>query len=104
MRLYFMWAKFTSSYLGSPTEISSGREHMADYSYDAMGRLSSALGGGMRYDYRYYEGGLLKEKRASGRILAEYVYSASGNPVVKKIGGSMTGQETRLWKETETER
>lgn len=33
------------------------REHMADYSYDAMGRLSSALGGGMRYDYRYYEGG-----------------------------------------------
>ena len=25
------------------------REHMADYSYDAMGRLSSALG--------YYEGG-----------------------------------------------
>jgi hypothetical protein len=22
-----------------------------------MGRLSSALGGGMRYDYRYYEGG-----------------------------------------------
>lgn len=23
------------------------REHMADYSYDAMGRLSSALGGGM---------------------------------------------------------
>ena len=24
---------------------------------DAMGRLSSALGGGMRYDYRYYEGG-----------------------------------------------
>lgn len=30
---------------------------MADYSYDAMGRLSSALGGGMRYDYRYYEGG-----------------------------------------------
>ena len=33
------------------------REHMADYSYDAMARLSSALGGGMRYDYRYYEGG-----------------------------------------------
>ena len=63
---------------------------MADYSYDAMGRLSSALGGGMRYDYRYYEGGLLKEKRASGRILTEYVYSASGNPIVKKIGGNIT--------------
>ena len=27
---------------------------------------------------------------ASGRILAEYVYSASGNPVVKKIGGNIT--------------
>ena len=75
----FMWAKFTSSYLGSPTEISSGREHMANYSYDAMGRLSSALGGGMRYDYRYYEGGLLKEKRASERILTSYTYDAEGN-------------------------
>ena len=74
-----MWAKFTSSYLGNPTEISSGREHMADYSYDAMGRLSSALGGGMRYDYRYYEGGLLKEKRASERILTSYTYDAEGN-------------------------
>ena len=79
MRLYFMWAKFTSSYLGSPTEISSGREHMADYSYDAMGRLSSALGGDMRYDYRYYEGGLLKEKRTSERILTSYTYDAEGN-------------------------
>ena len=27
---------------------------------------------------------------ALGRILAEYVYSASGNPVVKKIGGNIT--------------
>lgn len=27
---------------------------------------------------------------ASGRILAEYVYSASGNPVVKKIGENIT--------------
>lgn len=44
-------SKFTYDILGRL------QEHMADYSYDAMGRLSSALGGGMRYDYRYYEGG-----------------------------------------------
>ena len=30
------------------------------------------------------------DAEASGRILAEYVYSASGNPVVKKIGGNIT--------------
>ena len=63
---------------------------MADYSYDAMGRLSSALGGGMRYDYRYYEGGLLKEKRASGRILTSYTYDAEGNKVSQK---DLTGKE-----------
>ena len=56
-----------------------------------MGRLSSALGGGMRYDYRYYEGGLLKEKRASGRILTSYTYDAEGNKVGQK---DLTGKET----------
>ena len=29
--------------LGSPTEISSGREHMADYSYDAFGNQKIKL-------------------------------------------------------------
>ena len=56
-----------------------------------MGRLSSALGGGMRYDYRYYEGGLLKEKRASGRLLTSYAYDAEGNKVSQK---DLTGKET----------
>ncbi|MBD5464500.1 MAG: hypothetical protein HDR22_01530, partial [Lachnospiraceae bacterium] len=32
------------------------------WEYDRMGRLKSAIGGGMRYEYNYYENGLLKEK------------------------------------------
>ena len=61
------------------------------FNYDILGRLSSAIGGGMRYDYRYYEGGLLKEKRASGRILTSYTYDAEGNKVSQK---DLTGKET----------
>ena len=45
----------------------------------------------MRYDYRYYEGGLLKEKRASGIILTSYTYNAEGNKVSQK---DLTGKET----------
>ena len=40
---------------------------------------------------------------ASGRILAEYVYSASGNPVVKKIDGNITNVFTESKTEIPTD-
>lgn len=49
------------------------------YQYDEVGRLKSAIAGGMRYDYSYYGDGSLKEKAASGRTLIAYEYDLNGN-------------------------
>ena len=61
------------------------------WEYDPLGRLKSATGGGMRYEYAYYPGGLLKEKRASGRVLAAYEYDHAGR---KTAQTDLTGKRT----------
>ena len=48
------------------------------WEYSPQGLLTSAIGGGMRYEYAYYANGSLKEKRASGRTLLSYTYDADG--------------------------
>ena len=55
-----------------------GNENTAvseSYGYTPEGRLSYAIGGGMRYDYVYDEAGHLMEKQASGRTLLSYEYN-----------------------------
>lgn len=61
------------------------------WEYDRMGRLRSATGGGMRYEYAYHPGGLLKEKRASGRVLAAYEYDRAGRKTART---DLTGKRT----------
>ena len=61
------------------------------WEYDSMGRLKSAIGGGMRYEYSYYQNGLLREKKASGRTLLSYAYDLDGNKVSRR---DITGKET----------
>ena len=56
------------------------------YRYDFSGRLTAVMDMGQCNPDRLH----FADAGASGRILAEYVYSASGNPVVKKIGGNIT--------------
>ncbi len=56
------------------------------YRYDFSGRLTAVTDMGQCNQDRLH----FADADASGRILAEYVYSASGNPVVKKIGGNIT--------------
>ena len=56
------------------------------YRYDFSGRLTAVTDMGQCNPDRLH----FADAGASGRILAEYVYSASGNPVVKKIGGNIT--------------
>ena len=57
-----------------------------NYRYDFSGRLTAVTDMGQCNPDRLH----FADAYASGRILAEYVYSASGNPVVKKIGGNIT--------------
>ena len=57
-----------------------------NYRYDFSGRLTAVTDMGQCNPDRLH----FADADASGRILAEYVYSASGNPVVKKIGGNIT--------------
>ena len=54
--------------------------------HDFSGRLTAVTDMGQCNPDRLH----FADADASGRILAEYVYSASGNPVVKKIGGNIT--------------
>ena len=61
------------------------------WGYTPDGLLSHALGGGMRYEYAYYPCGLLKEKRASGRMLLSYEYDLNGNRVRQS---DITGKTT----------
>ena len=77
-------------------EKNGGIDNRITYHYDKNGNLTEVRYQNdytitMRYDYRYYEGGLLKEKRASGRILTSYTYDAEGNKVSQK---DLTGKET----------
>ena len=57
-----------------------------NYRYDFSGRLTAVTDIGQCNPDRLH----FADAGVSGRILAEYVYSASGNPVVKKIGGNIT--------------
>ena len=57
-----------------------------NYRYDFSGRLTAVTDMGQCNPDRLH----FADAGVSGRILAEYVYSASGNPVVKKIGGNIT--------------
>ncbi len=77
---------------GSPTLHENPAERLREsWEYDAMGRLTTATGGGMQYRYTYYDNGRLKEKQASGRTLLAYAYDLSGNVVSRR---DLTGKET----------
>ena len=49
------------------------------YGYEKDGKLSHAIGGGMRYNYTYYPDGTLKSKEASGKTLLSYTYDFNRN-------------------------
>ena len=57
-----------------------------NYRYDFSGRLTAVTDMGQCNPDRLH----FADADASGRILAEYVYSTSGNPVVKKIDENIT--------------
>lgn len=62
------------------------------WEYSPQGLLTSAIGGGMRYEYAYYVNGSLKEKRASGRTLLSYTYDADGRRASQR---DLTGKITQ---------
>ena len=77
---------------GSPTLHENASDHLREsWEYDAMGRLTTATGGGMQYRYTYYDNGRLREKQASGRTLIAYAYDLSGNITSRR---DLTGKET----------
>ena len=77
---------------GAPTLHRAADGSIAEsYQYDAMGRLSSAIGGGMRYEYRYLPGGNLHEKLASGKTLLRYAYDEDGRRIKRS---DLSGKET----------
>lgn len=83
---------------GSPVLHKSTQSDLTEsWEYDSMGRLKAAIGGGMRYDYAYYQGGLLKEKKASGRVLISYEYDSMGR---KTAQTDLTGKRTEYRYET----
>ena len=72
---------------------SLGEESVTEsYGYTPEGRLTYAIGGGMRYDYVYDEFGRLSEKKASGRTLLSYTYDASGRRQSVTIGKDMRSE------------
>ena len=78
--------------IGAPTLHRNGDGKISEsYQYDKLGRLSSAIGGGMRYEYRYLPGGKLKEKLASGRTLLSYAYDLDGRKIKRS---DLSGKET----------
>lgn len=84
---------YTYNMLGSLTSRRSLGEIACSeiYSYTVEGYLSSAISGGMRYDYTYDNCGRLRDKKASGRILLSYEYDANGRVSARK---DLTGKET----------
>lgn len=85
--------KYFYNMYGSPVLHKSGQGGLTEsWEYDPMGRLKSATGGGMRYDYAYYQGGLLKEKTAGGRVLVSYEYDSLGR---KTAQTDLTGRCTQ---------
>ena len=62
------------------------------WEYSPQGLLTSAIGGGMRYEYAYYTNGSLKEKRASGRTLLPYTYDADDRRTSQR---DLTGRVTQ---------
>ena len=82
---------FTHDFSGRRTYAVTDGSSTQQYECDAMGRLTTATGGGMQYRYTYYDNGRLKEKQASGRTLLAYAYDLSGNVVSRR---DLTGKET----------
>ena len=77
---------------GEPTEHTAPQSGlMESWQYDHMGQLSSAISAGMKYEYSYYPGGLLREKRASGRTLMSYTYDLDGRKISQR---DLTGKST----------
>lgn len=84
--------KYFYNLYGSPVLHKNAKGDLTEsWEYDSMGRLKSAIGGGMRYDYTYYQGGLIKEKKASGRVLISYEYDNFGR---KTAQTDLTGKCT----------
>ena len=67
------------------------------WEYSPQGLLTSAIGGGMRYEYAYYTHGSLKEKRASGRTLLSYTYDADGRRTSQRDLTGRVTQWTVIW-------
>lgn len=62
------------------------------FGYYPDGKLKSAIGGGMRYDYAYDCMGRLLSKSASGRTLLSYTYDLNGNRIsMTDVTGKCTG-------------
>lgn len=51
------------------------------YAYTPEGLLRAAIGGGMRYSYKYDQMGRLLRKSASGRALLSHTYDKNGNRI-----------------------
>lgn len=56
--------------------ITGNEKETLTFGYYKDGKLSHAIGGGMRYDYEYDALGRLSSKKASGRTLLSYRYDA----------------------------
>ena len=72
----------SAPYTGRANEKEAGCRYFRveeSYHYDGTGRLTAAISGGMRYDYRYDRKNQLLAKTAGGRTLVSYAYDAEGN-------------------------
>ena len=73
---YNMYGSLTGRTTASPDR---ERTITESFGYYPDGKLKSATGGGMRYDYTYDAAGRLRTKRASGVNLLSYEYDLNGN-------------------------
>ena len=67
---------FTYNMFGSLTRkwVEGSEKDSLTFGYEKDGKISYAIGGGMRYDYEYDTLGRLSCKKASGRTLLAYTY------------------------------
>ena len=85
----------SAPYTGRANEKEAGCRYFRveeSYHYDGTGRLTAAISGGMRYDYRYDKKNQLLAKTAGGRTLVSYAYDADGN---RTASTDVTGNCTR---------
>lgn len=65
-----------------------------DYQYDQEGRLTEAVGGGVRYGYDYMPDGQLKTKYRNGRTALEYSYNSLGKVAgIRDISGKQASYQ-----------